>query len=216
MGSTTRMVRSARLAADPEIALTVLRLMMAMNDIGVANDGLQEWDATENPKKKNRKDGGKLYFGRMQMAHVHEALLIVKEIERKPSLKRLVDQCDAPTRESFATVVAFLSSKDFKFLEDIRNRAAFHYDRQLPLLVLNQIVRNYPQDVSSYSLGHETLDWYFELGDKVADRIVVREIFHVPETANMREALDAILKRLHAMAMAFSDFAACFIRHYAR
>jgi hypothetical protein len=113
-------------------------------------------------------------------------------------------------------VVAFISSKDFKFLEDIRNRAAFHYDRQLPLLVLNQIVRNYPQDVSSYSLGHETLDWYFELGDKVADRIVVREIFHVPETANMREALDAILKRLHAMAMAFSDFAACFIRHYAR
>jgi hypothetical protein len=69
MGSTTRMVRSARLAADPEIALTVLRLMMAMNDIGVANDGLQEWDATENPKKKNRKDGGKLYFGRMQMRY---------------------------------------------------------------------------------------------------------------------------------------------------
>jgi hypothetical protein len=216
MGSTTRMVHSARLAADPDIALTVLRLMMAMNDIGVANDALQEWDTTENPKKKIRKEGGKLYFGRMQMAHVHEALLIVQEMENTPSLNRLVERCDLKTRQSFATVVAFLGSKDFKILGDIRNRAAFHYDRQLPLRALNQIVKKYPNDVSPYSLGHETLDWYFELGDKVADRLVVREIFGVPEAADMRAALDEILGRLHEMAVAFSDFAGYFIRHYAK
>jgi hypothetical protein len=112
---------------------------------------------------------------------VHEALLIVREIDKRPSLKRLVEQCDVKTGNSFATVVAFLSSKEFKILGDIRNRAAFHYDRQLPLLVLNQIVKNHPDDVCPYSMGHETLDWYFELGDKVADRIVVQEIFHVPQ-----------------------------------
>src|SRR5215467_2630343 len=128
MGSTIRVVHSAKLAADPEIASAVLRLMMAMNDIGVANDALQEWDTTENPKRKLRRDGGKLYFGRMQMAHIHEALLIVKEMKQTPSLKRLVERCDAKTRRSFDVVVAFLQSKDFKILGDIRNRASFHYD----------------------------------------------------------------------------------------
>jgi len=216
MGSTIRVVHSAKLAADPEIASAVLRLMMAMNDIGVANDALQEWDTTENPKRKLRRDGGKLYFGRMQMAHIHEALLIVKEMKQTPSLKRLVERCDAKTRRSFDVVVAFLQSKDFKILGDIRNRASFHYDRQLPLRALDQIAKKYPTDISTYSLGHETLDWYFELGDKVADRLVVREIFGVAENADMRVALDEILGRLHAMAMAFLDFAGHFIRHYAK
>jgi hypothetical protein len=41
------MVRSASLVQDKEIASVVLRLMMAMNDIGVANDALQEWDQAE-------------------------------------------------------------------------------------------------------------------------------------------------------------------------
>ena len=45
---------------------------------------------------------------------------------------------------------------------------------------------------------------------------MVREIFGVAENADMRVALDEILGRLHAMAMAFLDFAGHFIRHYAK
>ena len=74
MGSTIRVVHSAKLAADPEIASAVLRLMMAMNDIGVANDALQEWDTTENPKRKLRRDGGKLYFGRIMRVALDDIL----------------------------------------------------------------------------------------------------------------------------------------------
>src|SRR5712691_59428 len=62
----------------------------------------------------------------------------------------------------------------------------------------------------------ETLDWYFELGDKVVDRMVVRDIFKVDEKVGMRAAIDAVLSRLHVMAAAFSDFAGYFIRHYAK
>ena len=75
------MVRSAKLALDQEIASVVLRLMMAMNDIGIVNDALQQWFNTEDKKKKQRQDGGKLYYGRMQSAHIYEALLIIEEIE---------------------------------------------------------------------------------------------------------------------------------------
>ena len=69
--------------------------MMAMNDIGIVNDALQQWFNTEDKKKKQRQDGGKLYYGRMQSAHIYEALLIIEEIENTPSLKAAVDRCDS-------------------------------------------------------------------------------------------------------------------------
>jgi len=216
MGSNTRMVRTSRLAADPEIAAVVLRLMMAMNDIGVANDALQEWDQTKDRKKKGRQNGGKLYFGRMQMAHVHEGLLIVDDISKSATLKVAVDRCKPQTRKSFDEVAKFLKSPDFKILVRIRNNASFHYDRKLAVRALQQIATKFPYDVSPVSLGHETLDWYFELGDKVVDRMVVRDIFKVDEKVGMRAAIDAVLSRLHVMAAAFSDFAGYFIRHYAK
>jgi hypothetical protein len=107
MPSTTRIVRTARLATDEEIASVVLRLMMAMNDIGVANDALQEWDQTQSRKKKARQNGGKLYFGRIQMAHIYEALLIIEEIKQTASLVRAVERCDIRTQRSFDSLSIF-------------------------------------------------------------------------------------------------------------
>jgi hypothetical protein len=216
MPSTTRIVRTARLATDEEIASVVLRLMMAMNDIGVANDALQEWDQTQSRKKKARQNGGKLYFGRIQMAHIYEALLIIEEIKQTASLVRAVERCDIRTQRSFEAVATFLYTEDFKRLRRLRNNAAFHYDSKLGLRALHQIIEKYPGDTSSLSLGSETLDWYFELGDKVLDRLVVRQVFNVSEDENMRDAINVVLDRLHAMAVAFADFAGYFIRHYAR
>lgn len=216
MGNTTRMVRSARLIADGEVAAVVLQLMMAMNDISMANDALQEWDKTEDRRKRVRQNGGRLYFARMLMAHIYEALLIIGEIKTSQSLMDAVGRCDRKTRDSFQEVAAFLDTDDYKVLLRIRNNAAFHYDAKLALRALKEIVAKYPTDLSTMSLGHETLDWYFELGDKVLDRLVVREMFEVPEDANMREAINAVLDRLHAMVVAFSGFAGYFIRHHAR
>jgi hypothetical protein len=78
---------------------------------------------------------------------------------------------------------------------------------------LGQIDKKLPNHCFTYTLGHESLDWYFELDDLVSDRVVVRDIFKAPEGADLRAAIDPILMRLHAMAMAFSDFAGHFIRH---
>jgi hypothetical protein len=48
--------------------------------------------------------------------------------------------------------------------------------------------------------SNDPLDWYFELGDLVNDRIVVRGIFKAPNDADVRAAIDPILLRLHRMA----------------
>jgi hypothetical protein len=154
--------------------------------------------------------------GRMQMGHVYEALLIIQTIKANPRLTAAVKRCDQRTQASFDAVAVFLKSDDFKILRRIRNNAAFHYDGKLAIRHLEHIVEKFPNHPFAYSLGHETLDWYFQLGDEIIDRLVVRDIFKIPEGTDLRAELDAILLRLHKMATAFTDFAGYFIRHYAK
>ena len=69
--------------------------MMALSDIVMANDGLREW--TVNPKMLDRQQGGRLYYGRMVMSQVFEALETIKEIQKNNNLKRVVENCDPET-----------------------------------------------------------------------------------------------------------------------
>jgi hypothetical protein len=129
--SRTFIVKSRRILHDPDLASVIVRLSMAMNDIGMANDGLGEWTTTlRNPKKKARQNGGRLYYGRMLMSHVFEALDIIKEIRGNSKLMDAVRASDPQTRASFDAVVKFLSSPDFGLLAQIRNSASFHYDKK--------------------------------------------------------------------------------------
>jgi hypothetical protein len=212
VSSRTSSFRTAKLIAHKEVGSVVVRLMMALNDIAMANEGLGEWTVTQDRRKLARQNGGRLYYGRMLMAHVYEALKIVKDIQKNTKLKAIVDACDPKTRASFDAVAAFLTTPDFKMLGGIRNKASFHYDHQLTVQALEQIDKKFPGHVSTYSLGHDPLDWYFELGDLVSDRIVVRDIFQAPEDADVRATIDPILMRMHTMASAFQDFATYFIR----
>jgi hypothetical protein len=207
------MGRSAKLLADKALASVVVRLMMAMNDLGVANSALAEWERTKDQKKAARRNGGKLYYGRMMMAHVYEALKIIQEIKNSIQLKATVDRCDSKTRASFDAVAKFLGTDDYKLLCQIRNNSSFHYSPKLTMRALEKLAEKYPDHRFSYSLGQDTLDWYFELGDLINDKIVVRGVFKVPDQADVRTAIDPILLRLQTMAVAFTDFAGHFIRH---
>jgi hypothetical protein len=93
-----------------------------------------------------------------------------------------------------------------------RNVVAFHYEPKLMLRHLQKLVEKWPDHSTMYSLGSETLDWYFELGDLVADQITVREVFKIPEEADLKKAAFEVLDRLHKIGTAFTDFAGYFIR----
>src|SRR4051794_12812648 len=101
MSSKTWIARTAELVVDKDVALVVLRSMMALNDIAMANEGLGEWTRTQERRKLARQNGGRLYYGRMLMAHVYEALNIIEDIRDNSKLKTLVDACDLETRSSF-------------------------------------------------------------------------------------------------------------------
>ena len=80
MSSRTWSGRVSTLVRDKELASIVLRLMMALNDIGVANDGLRQWTETTDPRMVVRQAGGRLYYGRMLMSRLFEALDIVEDL----------------------------------------------------------------------------------------------------------------------------------------
>jgi len=214
MSSRTWSAKTTVLTADKKLASVIVRLMMAMNDIALANEGLSEWTGTTDPRKVYRQNGGRLYYGRMLMAHIYEALSIIKDIQQDTKLRAAVQQCEAKTRSSFDAVAAFLGTDDYEMLLRIRNNASFHYDGKLAVRALEQIDKSFANHRFTYSLGNDPLDWYFELGDLVNDRIVVRGIFKAPNDADVRAAIDPILLRLHRMAAAFSDFAGYFVRHH--
>jgi hypothetical protein len=59
MSSRTWSAKTAVVNADKELASVILRLMMAMNDIALANEGLREWAGTTDPRKVHRQNGGR-------------------------------------------------------------------------------------------------------------------------------------------------------------
>ena len=99
----------------------------------------------------------------MLMAHVFEALDIINGIQNSTKLKALVDACDPTTRASFNAVATFLKTGDYQMLLRIRNNASFHYDGMLAVRAAEKIDDKFPGHSSTYSLGHDPLDWYFEM-----------------------------------------------------
>ncbi len=212
MSSRTWTVRSAKLLEDEKLGSVILRLMIAMNDIGITNTSMVEWEKTEDPKKKKRWRGGVLYFGRVQSAHLFEALSIVKQIRDDKDLMATVDRADKRTQESFQTVAKFIDDPDYNIMAKMRNVIAFHYEPKLAVRRLQKLVDKSPDHSMLYSLGSDTLDWYFELGDLIAEEIVIWDIFKVSEGADIQKAAIEVLDRLHKIGTAFTDFAGYFIR----
>ncbi len=123
-----------------------------------------------------------------------------------------VDRADRGTRQSFETAAKFIDGADYNLMAKMRNVIAFHYEPKLAIRRLRKLVDKSADHSTTYSLGSETLDWYFELGDLIADEIVIWEMFQVPEGVDIQKAAIEVLDRLHKVGAAFTDFAGYFIR----
>jgi hypothetical protein len=200
MSSREWIFKSRKLLSDPKLASVVVRLMIVMNDIGLTNSQMPEWEKTDDPKKKLRARGAVLYFGRIQSAHLFEALSIIKEIADDPELLKRVDQCDRQTVNAFRVAQGFIGSDDYRLLAKMRNVAAFHYDAKLSVRRLISLVEKYPTHVSGISMGSETLDWYFELGDVIIDGIVIRDVFGIGEEEDIKTGALKVLDRCTSSA----------------
>lgn len=162
-----------------------------------------------------------MYFIRLQVSHLNEALKIIRELHDDVSLMKIVDQCDPQTRASFATLEEFMPGgaqhdQFAKVAGRIRQNLGFHYDETGKLITkaLNDRLAKYGASPSSVTRGNVAQLWHFALADEILDRIVVREIWKIPETADLRAEADKMALWIHEILLAFVDFCGEFIWKY--
>ena len=118
---------------------TVIKLMMACNDLSLANQSLSEWKKELPTRRQSRLIGAGMYFVRAQLAHLHEGLKVIEEINKDPVLMALVARCDDQTQQSFKELGQYLPKApkrpDFEQLVSrIRHNLTFHYNESGKLI----------------------------------------------------------------------------------
>ena len=214
--SRIKYFKSSDLALPRDLLSVLIRLMLAENDISLAADANDFWAETSEQRRVHLKERARRYFIRLIMSHVHEALKIIEEINKNPNLKAAVDQCDARTGENFRKLVAILNSRERGQLNRFRNNATFHYDKETSADHLQAVIAADPTATWSYSVGSTPLDWSFELGDAVMDRMVVRFVLGAdePRSAARTQKVDEIAMRVYETSTTFTNFAQSFIERH--
>jgi hypothetical protein len=216
--SRTWYIKASTIASQAEIASTLVRLMIMINDLSLANNAVIEWSTATEKKRLRRRGGGMLYHVRILMGHVYEALKMIKIISNDSRLRDAVMSCDWRIIDEFLKIESFTKSPEMNMLECFRNKAAFHYDRNLPIQNLHRVVEKLPDELFAYSMGEDGLDWHFELGDAVMNTMIIRDIFHqdYDRSPERTKKVEEIATRQQEIARAFTDFAGHFIRHYSK
>jgi hypothetical protein len=82
----------------------VLRMMMAANDIALANWGLTEFKKPQPRLSRHMQNGACLYFIRLQCGHLSEALKLVGELNKDSDSKAGLERCNETARQAYSTL----------------------------------------------------------------------------------------------------------------
>jgi hypothetical protein len=216
----TRQVDFRTLTSRGPSASTIIRLMMACNDLSLANQALTEWKQEQRGERKSRQQGAGLYFVRMQMAHLHEGMKVIQDIKKDPILMALVQRCDSRTRESFGELEKYLRGgihrKEFESLiGNIRNNLTFHYDEQgkrIPKSLSS--LASKADHFGSVTRGNTAHVWYFQAADRVVNNAICFQIWEIPEGSDVTAEADKKAMRCHEIFLTFVDFAGEFVWQY--
>jgi hypothetical protein len=191
--------------------------MMAVNDLSLCDDALTRWASEEAPARKSRKTGAMMYFMRIQISHLLEALKVIRALHDNERLKTLVGQCDPKTQQSFEKLLNLLpgGANCHRFTNlagRIRQNLGFHYDESGKLIskALAGRVNLFPDSRAMITRGSTAALWHFALADEVLDRVVVREIWKISHDKDVRAEADEIATWIHDTTLTFCDFASEF------
>ena len=214
----TKYSRFSKVKRHGAFAEVLVRLMMVSNDLTLAEDSGLLWQNEQDGKRLHRRRGARMYFIRVQMSHVYEAMAIIRGNQRRHMDQ--VDAADQKTRDSFAKIEAFLLHDDYAVIsESVRKKITFHYDADVVVTAPDWLWDTYGDVDTNWSDGDMPLSKYFETGDRVVQSIVLRQIFEVAKTGTSAEqdaAADEIAVRLSKVKEDFLDFAFYFIKWHTR
>lgn len=219
--TTTRYVNLDTLRMRGASATTVVKLMMACNDLSLANQALADWSGAQAKDRRDSEVGARMYFVRVQLAHLFEAMKIIEEIKANPELMKLVSRCDTATQQSFHELESFLPGQANRpaferLVGQVRHNLTFHYHQCSTLIsrAIEDRAARPEARLSSITRGDTAFLWHFKIADDIVDSIVVRQIWSIPRTADLRTEADAIAERVHQIFLRFMDFSGEFIWRY--
>lgn len=114
--STHKFARLDVLAWKGKLGSVLVQLMMVVNDMSLAMDAQRRWSEDAGKQRAHRERGAKIYFVRLQISHIFEAMKIIEEIRDDPDLMRVVDRSGGRTQKAFAQLLAFKGSAEFKMM----------------------------------------------------------------------------------------------------
>lgn len=219
--TSTLYIHFDRIRAKGPDAAIVIKLMMACNDMSLANQALADWKRPQASDRKDRQVSAQMYFVRIELGHLWEALKIVKEISDNSRLSELVRQCDFRTRQSFEMLQTYQKGgSEHNRLEQlvgqIRNNLAFHYqqcDKLIHRAVEDRASRT-ESNLTSITRASIAQRWRFSMADDIVGSIVVRQIWKIPRHADLQIETDKIADEIHSIMLQFLDFSGEFIWKY--
>jgi hypothetical protein len=122
MGSLTRMTNFEKLSDKGELGIILGRLMMATNDIGIANEALGQWMGELTGQRKTRQEGAQMYFVRILISHVFEALTIINKIISDPELMKSIDRSPKQIQQFFNKCAKVIGTEDYKLMKSMRSK----------------------------------------------------------------------------------------------
>jgi hypothetical protein len=218
---TTRYVRFDLLRRRGRSSATVVELMMACNDMSLANQTLANWKKEQPPRRRTRAFGARLYFLRMQFGHLYEGLKVINQLQQDSALLAIVGECDPETQRSYHELLTYQKGgAKHAVLRDlagkIRHNIGFHYAQAGTLIerAIDDLAER--GKTSSVTRADTGPDWHFELADVVVDQVICRGLWGLSPGTRDSEKIDEVAMKIHGLFLSFMDFCGEFIWRYCK
>lgn len=194
-------------------AIIFTKLSMALNDMVQCNNYLAK-------AKKNRdvdiRVGESMYFVRLQLAIMSEALPILKEISNNNMLLGILNRCPDDIKQKYKELIGL--TRDTKFANRFtvsRSTLTYHYDETGKLIsrAIDFKAKNRNPKVSKYILPKFTFD-YFRLcyADEIVDNIMCAKCWGIEIDKNIIEKANDIADECSGICENFVKFGFVYIQ----
>ncbi len=218
MAGRTRLVDIGKLSRRGDEGAIVVGLMIAFNDLSMANVAHTLYNE-DTSRYTNYDRGAGIYFARIQMAHLFEALDLVKEVDRNATLLAVVAQCGDSTANHFTELISYaLGGNKRKLFADrfqsLRHTIAFHYDLREVKDALSERSQRKGDVAHLICEADDIRLAHFQLADDVVDTLVCTRAWKLAPGPNLPEDANDVLSFGFEIYTHFIRFVGAFVRVY--
>lgn len=211
--------------AGKDEASLIVRLMVACNDITLANHCMSKYKYEELiGTQEHVRKGALLYFVKLQCGHLNESLPLIKQldiaIQANQNLKSIYEKCTQDTKDDFLKLRDCLEGNinhdEFKRkVESIRHKTAFHYQgSKLFKKSINKRANNPSTQYSSITMSDDLSCLRFNVADEVADTLVCNFLWKISDDRNLQNTADEYSDFGSELCKSFVNFCVEFVFRY--